>query len=219
MNTFTAIVRSLALATAILGAGQPALAQAPAAAPSPASPPVQAEAAPPGGAWLDATPVVTWNQQGAAVPRPPAVDGPRLDSGRCADQSRPPETPADRAVTTAGWTLVGPLQVFGETSVVTAAAAGDGMCRPLGYQAFVFVRGRFAGTLSPQPMNSRTDGMANTVRLLSRDRVLAEFARYGADDALCCPSRTSQVVFSIKRSPGGSMVVVESVQTTPNPVR
>ena len=169
------------------------------------------------GSWLDASPIAPWNQQGAAVPRPPAVEGESLSSGRCAFQVRPPEGPADTAVTSAGWTLVGPLQVFADTSVVLAAVAADGMCRPLAYQGLVFVRGRFAGSLSPTPMDSRTDGMLNSVQLVSRDRVMATFTRYEKDDPLCCPSRTSTATYSVKRGTGGSSVVVESVQTAVNP--
>ena len=169
------------------------------------------------GTWLDASPVVAWNQQGAAVPKAPAAEGEPLSSGRCAFQVRPPEGPADTAVASAGWTLVGPLQVFGDTSVVTAATAADGMCRPLAYQGFVFVRGRFAGSMSPTVMNSRTDGMMNTVHLVSRDRVMATFTRYTKDDPLCCPSRTTSVTSSVKRGTGGSSLVVESVQTADSP--
>jgi hypothetical protein len=179
------------------------------AQPSPSSP-VSPDA---GGAWLDATPITPWNQQGAAVPKPPTIDGEPIATGRCADQARPPEGPADKAVAMAGWTVVGPLQIFADTSVVLAASAADGMCRPLGYQAFVFVRGRLAGTLSPAPMNARTDGMLDTVQLFSRDRVMATFRRYGKDDPLCCPSRTTTVTYAVKRGTGGSTVVVESAVT------
>jgi hypothetical protein len=163
--------------------------------------------------------VPRWNVQGAAVPKPPVIDGVPLDTGRCAGQARPPETPGDRALTTAGWVLVGPLQLFGEVSVATAASAADGMCRPLGMQAFVFVRGRFAGTLSPHAMDSRTDGVVTDIRLLSRDRLLVTYARYASEDALCCPSRTSTATFGITRSPGGSVLAVESVQTETVPAR
>jgi hypothetical protein len=171
----------------------------------------------PGGAWLDASPGASWNQQGSAVPDPPRIDGDRLDGGRCAFQVRPPEGPADAAVSKAGWTLVGPLQVFGDTSVVLAAVSADGMCRPLGYQGFVFVRGRLAGTLSPGPMNSRTDGMIDAARLVSRDRIIVSYTRYAAEDPFCCPTRTSTATFTIKRGTGGSLLVVESVSTTQNP--
>jgi hypothetical protein len=173
--------------------------------------------APSGGAWLDASPVAAWNQQGAAIPTPPSIAGEPLATGRCAGQVRPPEGPADAAVAKAGWTLVGPLQVFADTSIVFAAVAADGMCRPLGYQGFVFVRGRLAGTLSPHPMQSRTDGMIDAARLVSRDRVIASYLRYSKDDALCCPSRTSTVTFGIKRGTGGSLLTVENATTGDNP--
>lgn len=168
----------------------------------------------PTGEWLDAIPVTRWNTQGAALPKPPAVEGEPLGSGRCAGQARPPDTPGDRALVTAGWQLVGPLQVFGDVSLATAAVAADGMCRPLGFQAFVFVRGRFAGTLSPHPMDARADGVVTDLRLLTRDRIVVTYARYAGEDALCCPSRTSTATFGITRSPGGSVLALESVTTT-----
>ncbi len=206
------------LALALLCAPAPAArAQAPApAAPAAAARPAPAPEAPPaGGAWLDASPLPRWNTQGAAVPKPPSIQGEPLATGRCSQQVRPADGPADRALSAAGWTLVGPLQVFGEVSVATAAIAADGMCRPLGLQAFVFVRGRFAGTLSPHPMEARTDGVVTDVRLVTRDRVLVTYARYATDDPLCCPSRTSSASFSITRSPGGSVLALESVDTSP----
>ena len=164
-----------------------------------------------GSKWLEASPVVGWNQQGAAVPKPPSRDGESLKAGRCADQARPPEGPADAAITAAGWTLVGPLQVFGDTAVALGAVSADGMCRPLGLQGFVFVGSRFVGTLSPAPMDARTDGALQSVLATSRDRVTATFAGYKPDDPLCCPSRVLRVSYLIKRSPGGSVLVVEHV--------
>jgi len=71
------------------------------------------------------------------------------------------------------------------------------MCRPLTYQEFVFVRGVFAGTLSPGTMDSRADGSLNRVTLQGDRRLVAEYARYTRADALCCPSRTTSVVFEI----------------------
>ena len=44
----------------------------------------------------------------------------------------------------------------------------DGMCRPLGYQFFLFVGDDFAGTLSPAPMDSRTDGGLSDLQLARR---------------------------------------------------
>jgi heat shock protein HslJ len=71
------------------------------------------------------------------------------------------------------------------------------MCRPRQYQDFVFVRGVFAGTLSPQPMDSRADGAIGQVWLQNGTQLTAEYARYAANDALCCPSRMTSVVFDI----------------------
>jgi hypothetical protein len=59
------------------------------------------------------------------------------------------------------------------------------------------VRGVFAGTLSPQSMDSRTDGALGHVSLQSASRLTSEYARYAPTDALCCPSRTTCVVFDI----------------------
>ena len=81
--------------------------------------------------------------------------------------------------------------------MVQGAAGYDGMCRPRQYQDFVFVRGIFAGTLSPHAMDSRTDGALTRVTVQSDTRLTAEYARYDATDPLCCPSRITSVVFDI----------------------
>jgi hypothetical protein len=83
--------------------------------------------------------------------------------------------------------------------VIRGTVGYDGMCRPLQYQDFVFVRGAFAGTLSPHAMDSRTDGALSRVFLQSESRLTAEYQRYAAADPLCCPSRTTTVVFDITR--------------------
>jgi hypothetical protein len=83
--------------------------------------------------------------------------------------------------------------------VIRGTASYDGMCRPRQYQAFVFVRGVFAGTLSPAPMDSRTDGALGRVFLRGKDQSTAEYVRYTAEDPACCPSSTTTVVFEIAR--------------------
>ncbi|MEL4895005.1 LppP/LprE family lipoprotein [Crocosphaera sp. Alani8] len=98
----------------------------------------------------------------------------------------------------AGWELFGPQQTYDQTTVITAMSGVDGMCRPLGYQAFVFVGEQFAGTLSPKPMNSRQDGDIARIFINSADRLLVEYKRYISGDPLCCPSSTSQVLFNIE---------------------
>ncbi|PYM44502.1 MAG: LppP/LprE family lipoprotein, partial [Candidatus Rokuibacteriota bacterium] len=94
----------------------------------------------------------------APVPEAPPPQGDPADTPRCKEQVRVPGSSTDRAVASRGWTLLGPATTSGATTIVLAATSVDGMCRPLSYQAFVFVKGRFAGTLSPVPMDSREDG-------------------------------------------------------------
>jgi hypothetical protein len=149
--------------------------------------------------WLD-RPLVNWNRQGKELPRLPRVTaiGETPLSERCREQVRQPAVPAERAVVKLSWTLYGPAQLFGAARVFTAMGGVDGMCRPLGYQAFVYSEGRYAGTLSPVAMNSRTDGALTTIRLVSARRILAEFTRYTDTDPLCCPARMSTVIFNLK---------------------
>lgn len=170
---------------------------------------VAATQAPAGsGAWLDDINREGWNRPGGKVPSAPAMDGESLTSGRCAEQVRRPSGEAiDLALVAAGWSLVGPLQVFGTTALATAAASADGMCRPLGYQAFLFVDGKFAGTLSPSPMNSRSDGMMSAVRLTGPASLVAEFLRYAPGDPLCCASRTVTLAFAVEPDAAGPVLV------------
>ena len=92
--------------------------------------------------WLD-RPLTNWNDGNAVVPNAPRTLAPI--EAQCRTQVRAPESLADRAVTRVGWSLYGPTQMFGPVTVVTAMAGVDGMCRPMEYQAFVFVDGAFAG--------------------------------------------------------------------------
>ncbi|MBW4698804.1 MAG: LppP/LprE family lipoprotein [Aphanocapsa lilacina HA4352-LM1] len=165
--------------------------------------------------WLD-QPLANWNKPGGAVPKAPKPEGDAPTVGRCVEQVRAPASAEDRAVVGAAWKLFGPLQIFSGTSLVTAAASVDGMCRPMQYQAFVFVGGKFAGTLSPVPMNSRTDGASQTIYLTNPGFLNVAFSRYAEQDALCCPSRTSLVGYKIERRGKQPLLVPTSVSTNPN---
>ncbi len=90
----------------------------------------------------------------------------------------------------------------------------DGMCRPATFHVFVFVGGRFAGTLSPEPMTSRLDGSIGAVRIISADLITAEFARYRAQDPLCCPSSRVSVRFRIDRTGPDAVVTPVEMRTT-----
>jgi len=148
----------------------------------------------PSGTWLDQE--TNWNTAGAAIPQAPDQDGDNLPD--CQHTVRPAALPADELVEAAGWTLTGAAQVYGETTVITAMANADGMCRPLDYQVFVFTGDEFAGTLSPIPMDSRTDGSLFSFDLYTEDSINASFNRYAPDDALCCASGQSLLFYTVE---------------------
>src|SRR5687768_14566656 len=138
------------------------------------------------GSWLD-RPLNNWNRANATIPTAPRTSAP-IDA-MCRATIRTPESIADRALTRAGWSLFGPSQIYGATTVIMGMASVDGMCRPNEYNGFVFARDRFIGTLAPASMNARSDGSLGLVRLQSSTELSAEFYRYADSDALCCPSR------------------------------
>lgn len=164
--------------------------------------------------WLEVNPLVNWNKPGAGLPGPPSAPSP---DPRCLEQARPALSPQDRAVTAAGWTLVGAAQLFGRTRAFLATAGFDGMCRPLDFQGFVFVEGKLAGTLSPQPMRSRTDGALLNLRLTSEQALSADFARYLEQDPLCCASRRANVSYAVESGPEGPLVVPGAVRVEAGP--
>jgi hypothetical protein len=85
------------------------------------------------------------------------------------------------------------------------------MCRPLGYNEFVFVDGQFAGTISPDLMDSRTDGVGDVRFFAVKDMLAAEFQRYSATDPLCCPSGSATVFYQVTRTPAGPVLVPQNV--------
>lgn len=166
----------------------------------------------PSGSWLDQSQPASWNAPGVPIPAAPSVDS--GTEPRCADQARPAELEADRRLRNAGWDLIGAFQGGWQILVIGATAGYDGMCRPREYQDFVFVRGIFAGTLSPRTMDSRTDGALSRVFVQSPTRLTAEYLRYAPQDPLCCASRTTRVVFDIASD--GPLVKPVSVSTSAN---
>jgi hypothetical protein len=157
--------------------------------------------------WLDNPTASGWNSPGAAIPV--ATDDPTgfgSDPRCAASDGRWAETPQDQALVDAGWALFSTHRAGWGIDVVQATTGYDGMCRPVGYQAFVFVDGAFAGTISPEPMSSRTDGAGSVIDV--RDAQLsARFVRYAPTDALCCPSLGAVTVeYTIERTPGGPLL-------------
>jgi heat shock protein HslJ len=167
--------------------------------------------------WLDDTKLASWNMPGAPIPAPSKTAG-AVDP-RCRQQARPAQLDEDKGLTGQGWNLVGAYQGGWDVLVIQATAGYDGMCRPRQYQGFVFVRGVFAGTLSPHPMDSRTDGALSHVVLQSNSELSAEYQRYTAKDPLCCPSRTTTVTFGLSGGSGQGKPVLQpmSASTSPGP--
>jgi len=171
------------------------------------------------GAWLDA-PLSNWNQPNQPVPHAPLLQDEPVNP-QCLGTVRLPETDEDSAVAAAGWKLVGTYQGGYGAKVITATTSFDGMCRPLGYQVFVFYHQGFIGTISPEPMASRTDGSETRVDLspplnaAQAPSLSADFSRYTDEDALCCPSRISTVYYDIQLVEGGWVLVPTNVSTNP----
>ena len=148
--------------------------------------------------WLDSASLQPWNHPGLSLPSAPP---PRNPDPRCGQRARPPGSAEDRQLRAQGWDLIGAPTEGAGVHVVGAASDYDGMCRPRQYQFFVFSGGAFAGTLSPALMDSRTDGALNGVALQGDRKLEARYARYAAADPLCCPSRTTIVLFSLASDP------------------
>lgn len=162
------------------------------------------------GAWLH-RPLVNWNNRSTELPPPvAAIDREEIQT-RCPNLLRQPDSRIERELVDAGWLLYGSLQSFGLTRVVTAMSSADSMCRPLGYQAFVYFGDNYAGTLSPDLMDSLTNGALTTIRLISANSISAEFARYREDDSPCCPRRMSYVTYEASTDEPRRIVPVEIV--------
>lgn len=168
----------------------------------------------PSGTWLDNT--KNWNQPDASIPQAQSnEDGNNLSS--CSRIARQAKLPEDKLVEAAGWTLTGAVQMYEGIIIITAMVDADGMCRPLNYQVFVFKDSKFAGTLSPIPMYSRTDGNLIRYELYQEGQIDATFSRYTADDALCCASRISRLFYKIKTQDNHPVLVPNlPADTSPN---
>ena len=153
--------------------------------------------------WLDGD-LASWNTPGMAIPTAPTNDG--IPDPRCAQRERPAETEEDDALSAEGWRLFLPYQRGWGVTLISGLSGYDGMCRPLGYQSFVFIEGVFAGTVSPEPMNSRTTGAATDVNLWYADHVSAEYLRYAPGDPLCCPAGSASIQFTIEDTPDGPVL-------------
>ena len=166
--------------------------------------------------WFD-EPLLQWNSPGMAVPQAPKREDTAAIQPRCEAQQRPVETVEDVAVAEAGWTLFASYEAGWGVKRIYGLSGYDGMCRPLGFHAFVFVDGVFAGTLSPVTMDSRYDGVVSrTFIQAGGEGLIATFQRYTDRDPFCCPSATTTVTYVIDRGSGLPVLMAQSARTMPN---
>jgi hypothetical protein len=167
--------------------------------------------------WLD-TPLANWNVSGRAIPQARFEHESAADlAQRCGYQPLT-STAGERALAAAGWI---PFRVFdrqiisGDIEIIGGLAGADLMCRPTSFNAFVFVNGQLAGTLSPTLMMSRTDGsIGGAIRLAPDGTIDAGFSRYLDKDALCCPSGNVTVRYRLDQTTTPAVVVPVSVRVT-----
>ncbi|MPZ20602.1 MAG: hypothetical protein GEV06_22225 [Luteitalea sp.] len=165
--------------------------------------------------WLD-QPLTNWND----ADRLPAAAPPRGEDGdalraRCGITRG--ESPAHRTLEEEGWTPYSHLDrelTRGDVELLAGMTAADEACQPTHFQMFVFVQGRFAGTLSPQPMTTGRDGSAGAVRIIEADIIRGEFARFQDSDAPCCPTSRMTVQYRIDRTGKHALVIPVDVRTT-----
>src|SRR4029453_11533370 len=166
--------------------------------------------------WLDSPPS-NWNTPGAAVPQAPPLNNTDV---RCRTSEVAPSTPEGMHLAARGWRLESywPAVSSGGRVVLAALRGYDGMCGPDGYNVFVFSQGTYAGTLSPELMNSRFDGAlfvgpgGQVATIGASGTIAANFVRYADTDPLCCPSQgLSPVVYSVQTVNGQPVVGPESI--------
>ena len=155
-----------------------------------------------GGGWLD-RPLTAWNKPGAAVSPPAQKPSPPPALIKRCSLTSPTPSAGVSAVAAVGWIpfLHQDRALAREgIDVIGGLTDAGAACEPAGFNLFVFVNGKFAGTLSPVPMTASRDGVAGAVRLVSADSLTTEFARFAPGDLECCPTTRVRVTYRIDRS-------------------
>ncbi|MEQ1898675.1 MAG: LppP/LprE family lipoprotein [Vicinamibacterales bacterium] len=155
--------------------------------------------------WLD-EPLQPWGDGPQGIP---VGDGAAW-AGRDACLDQAPEGPEAAQLRAAGWRTFqfsDRAIARGDVTVLAGLRALTPDCSPAAFQAFVFVAGQYAGTLSPMLMTAGKDGVVGMVRVLPDQTMTAEFARYAAGDSECCPSGRVRVTYRVERQASGPRVV------------
>lgn len=167
--------------------------------------------------WLD-RPLASWNEPVRPIPSATQAGETIAEMTKRCNLVVRRDTAAERAMADAGWhpyLHVDREIVERDVEIIGAMTGADGMCRPSGYNIFVFVAGRFAGTLAPLAMRGSGEGTVGAVRLGADDTILAEFARYDEGAPACCPSGRVRVRYRIDRAGPQAVVVPVSLQSAP----
>jgi LppP/LprE lipoprotein len=175
---------------------------------------VSGVAAQTGSTWLDRA-MSAWNEPAKGVP--PAQPGKEsmIDLARQCGSTALATSPTADAIRKAGWVPFlhfdqviarNDIEVIGGMTAATTPG-----CEPMVFNLFVFVGGRFAGTVSPATMGRNLDGVAGAVRITGDNTLVADFARYTPADTECCPSSRVRVSYRIEG--GGSRPVLVAVDT------
>jgi len=161
------------------------------------------------GAWLG-QPMTAWNTPAAAVPASGiGASSQAALERRCGSASAGTAVASD-ALRRARWVTFRHLdQSFekGDVEVIGGMTGATPGCDPTLFNLFVFVGGRFAGTVSPTAMMPSRDGAAGAVRITGVDTLTVEFARYMPGDAECCPSSRMRVSYRIEKTGAGPTLV------------
>ena len=170
-----------------------------------------------GSGWLD-RPMAGWNEADKGVPS--AQPGSELQAAldrRCGSSALAKSATAD-AVRKAGWVPFlhfdqvisrGDIEVVGGMTAATTPG-----CEATVFNLFVFVGGRYAGTVSPVTMTRNRDGDVGPVRISGADSLMADFARYTPTDTECCPSSRVRVSYRIEKGSGRPVLVAVDARKT-----
>jgi len=164
--------------------------------------------------WLD-RPMTSWNQQAAGVPVAQKGAEAQAALDRRCGSSTLGTSPTANPIRKAGWVpfLHQDRSIArDDVDVIGGMSAASPGCEPTVFNLFVFVGGRFAGTLSPMVMTQNRDGAAGAVRVTSADALNAEFARYTATDTDCCPSSRVRVTYRIDRTSARPTIAATEVR-------
>lgn len=164
--------------------------------------------------WLD-RPLLPWNEVAAGLAAPErSEERPETLEARCGVTALAASGPA-AMLRAAGWTPFLHLDqsiARGDVEVIGGMSGAGSNCAPTAFNLFVFVDGRFAGTLSPATMVPGRDGAAGAVRLTGADTLTAEFARFGPSDPECCPSSRVRVSYRIDKGGVRALIVPVDVR-------